>query len=50
MNKQQAINILDQAVSTINTTRENHALMAKAVAYLNALKEEGSDNKKKAEK
>jgi len=37
MNKDQALKIIDQALSQINTTREGHALLMKALETLSSL-------------
>lgn len=34
MTKEQALKILDQALAQINTTRENHAILQKALMVL----------------
>lgn len=39
MNKQQAIQLLDQAVSQLQTTRQNHQALVNALNYLASLEE-----------
>ena len=39
MNKQQAIQLLDQAVSQLQTTRQNHQALVNALQFLSTLEE-----------
>jgi len=43
MTKEQAIKILDQAVSMIQTTRQNHQALIAAIEYLSRLEEKRDD-------